>query len=248
MKVATQIERVLECMNVKHQKIFQEELPVWVTDGKCKVLIDWVVESSGTMTRSVAALEKTEPKRWIAFGISKNYLIFKMQVRSEDRIYVSDPLILNKVPKDIVCFMEQKMIPSFETSRITIYTPLHQKHPGLCEYALMGMVEIDGQEFIIVSDQKNPMSCINWTVLPINFEKRICWQNGLSLDRKWFNDFLLSDVNEQVAISSDVFAKKINCEKMEIKGAVWHWVFQPDNDKEKVPKLIRKFKLGEFLF
>lgn len=248
MKVATQLNKVLFCMSEKHQQILLKEIPVWLKENSCEVLVDWVVEPSGTMSRTVGALEKSDPKRWVAFGISRNYLVFRLQARTVDECFISEPLILNKVPREIVFFMEQRMIPSFEASKITIYTPLHQKHPGLCEYALLGMISIDEEEFIVVSDQKDPLSCINWAVLPIDFERKVCWQNGLSMDRKLFDDFLNSNEEEKVAINENVFGIKKCSDKMKAKGVVWHWVFQQENDKERVPKLTRKFKLGEFLF
>lgn len=248
MKIATQLNKVLFCMSDKHQQILLNELPQWIKCGASEILLDWVVEPSGTMSRTVSALEKSEPKRWLAFGISKNYLIFRLQARSVDEVFLSEPLILNKVPKEIVLFLEQRLIPACESSKITIYTPLHQKHPGLCEYALLGMLTIEEQEFIVVSDQRNPLSCINWVVLPIDFERKVCWQIGLNMDRKLFDDFLNSSIGEQVAVNDSIFGTKVCCEKMGAKGVVWHWVFQQDNDKERVPKLIRKFKLGEFLF
>lgn len=247
MRVVTTLSMVSSYMSPKQAQQFKGTLPSWANEGS--VMVYWVVKSMKPAPKVVAQLEMTEPKRWLALSLSKGYVGLYIQIKSSEEQCFEDLVVVQRVPREIVEYIEQKKAPSWQGDQIKVYTPMHQKHPGIADYALLGAIEYKNQLCILISDQKEPLQSISWNVFGVDLEKRSCWNLGVSVDRSFFSDFQKTGVEEDVLLNKGVVAIKKNLDFLNQlpKSVVFQWVFSPFDEVGRLPKGAQKFKLGESL-
>lgn len=219
-----------------------------------KVLWHWVLtEREVTHTpKSWTSLAKIDPKQYLTVGLQKGFLKLKLSLKADQgKVWHSESFSKILSPEEIVKAIARKSVPGnskWNGASIDIYMPMHQKHPGLAEHAILGAYETEHHDIVwFVSDRPDPWSATMWHAYELNPTKRVAVSRLAVLDRPGQKQF--SDCEEDGDFDfRDFKGRRLSEEQMSqalagVKKFVWR--MDRNGGVGAIPATCRKFKLGE---
>lgn len=220
-----------------------------------KVAWHWLLTEKEVnhIPKSWTSLAKTDPRQYLNIGLSKGFLRMRLSMKAEQgKVWHSEPLMMKVSPDEVVQAIAKKAAPGsgakWNGPSIDVFMPMHQKHPGLAEHALLGAFETDrGERVWFLSDRPDPWAAAMWHAYELNPAKRLAVTRFSVLDRqgqKLFND---ADDGEQFDFR-EFKGRKLSAEEIETALAGvrrFAWRTDASGGSGVIPLNARKFKLGE---
>lgn len=235
---------------------FTAERPQEAKRGAPRACWHWVLqEVSGKMvSKTWRATQRVDQRTYLRQGIEKGWLTLRLSIKADvGRVWQSDAMESLCAPPEVLKAIKQKQERGTRSNdwagpSIEIYMPMHQKHPGLAEHAVLGMLEAkNGVLLALVSDQAEPDSAPLWQVYELNPGQRMALPKFLTLDRGQQRDFEAADCNAEVGLRG-LNGVKLSDEhvKERLSGVKkFAWRMQATAGVCSIPSNARKFKLGE---
>ena len=216
----------------------------------------WILSENKELhlPKSFTSQLKANPGKMLQVGLDKGYYTLKLSIKPEKgRVWTSVELRPSKFPEEIIKqFSEKNAAKKTGSSQkwygeiIEIFTPMHQKHPGLTEHALLGAVELNGNLMCFISDSANPEWATYWHVFELICEKGVAISRMETIERAKQREFEATYPGESFEMR-DGLGKKLSMDELLGKlGGVRKFAWTVNADAQiEIPAQTRKFKLGE---
>lgn len=220
-----------------------------------KVAWHWLLTEKEVnhIPKSWTSMAKTDPRQYLATGLSKGFLRLRLSMKAEHgKVWHSDSLSMKVHPEEVVRAIAKKAAPGsgakWSGPSVDIFMPMHQKHPGLAEHALLGAFETERGEVVwFLSDRPDPWAAALWHAYELNPAKRLAITRFSVLDRqgqKGFNDTEDGELFE----FREFKGRKLSLDELEqaLAGVKrFAWRTDAAGGSGSIPLNARKFKLGE---
>lgn len=216
----------------------------------------WVLsELDVTLPRSTTSMLKSDPHQHLAIGLSRGKYELRLNAKPEaGRVWLSPVLPGFVAPKEVGLALQRRSIPTvggkWQGLMVEIYMPMHQKHPGLAEHAIIGGVRTARGEIVcFVSDRPAPLSATVWHVYRMHPELRIAQAMLTVVDKSGQRDYRSTLIGQDLMLRDFGGAKLSDDELRVALGGVKKYVWKTDATSvaATIPQNARKFKLGEDL-
>lgn len=215
----------------------------------------WVLgELDAPMPKTAAMLIKSDPMQHLAIGLSRGKYDLRLNAKPESgKVWVSQVLPGSVAPTEVAVALKKRAAPSVGNKwtglTVELYMPMHQKHPGLAEHALIGGVRTgDGDVLCFLSDRPDPLSATVWHIFRFHPSKRVAQALLNLVDKNGQRDFRSTLPGQELQLR-DCSGVKMTSEELyaALKG-VKKFVWKTDAEvASNIPQNARKFKLGEEL-
>ena len=217
----------------------------------------WVLnELDVPMPRSAAALLKSNPVQHLAVCLSHAKYELKINIKPETgKVWVSAALPRSIAPSDVAEALRKRTTPSSSAKwngvLVDIFMPMHQKHPGLTEHAIVGAINVEGEPspIYIISDRPDPLSASMWHLFKFHPERRVAQALLTVMDKNGQKDFRSTLIGQEFLFKDFNGIKMSDMEIIESLQGIkkFAWRTDPGNGVSSIPLNARKFKLGEEL-
>lgn len=216
----------------------------------------WILgELDVPMPKSAAALAKSDPCQHLAIGLSRGKYDLKLTGKPEaGRVWVSGVLPGSVAPMEVALALKKRATPvigdKWAGVMVDLYMPMHQKHPGLAEHAVVGGLRREtGQVVCFLSDRPDPNAAPFWQVYEFHPSRRVAQALLTMVDRAGQKDFRMTGIGQELAVREFSGVKLSDDEILAALSGVkkFVWKTDPGTQPVQVPPNARKFKLGEEL-
>lgn len=215
----------------------------------------WVLcELDAPMPKSATGLLKSHPIQHLAIGLSRGRYGLRLNAKPEiGKVWVSEFLPGCVAPVEVAKALQRRSAPSaggkWTGLMIELYMPMHQKHPGLAEHAVIGGVRtVAGDVFCFLSDRPDPLSATLWHIFRMHSAKRVGQAMLNVVDKAGQRDFRCTLVGQELSLRDCLGVKLSESEIRESLLGVKRFVWKTDAmPASPIPQNARKFKLGEEL-
>jgi hypothetical protein len=213
----------------------------------------WRPSTEVRLPKSWSALAKTDPKAHTVVGCQKGYACLGLEARRNGKkIWCAESLKLEKAPEELWRELGRRANPALAAPRwsgllVDLWQPLHQRHPGLAEHALIGAFEIDGERHYLLSDRPDPLSASMWSVFSLDPKNGCAWPQMRVFDRDSQRAFLAARTQQTFSWMGAVALRVADAQTLDGLGGVkaFSWKLDPSLPTEQIPDSPRRFKLGE---
>lgn len=216
----------------------------------------WVLtENECSSPKSSSVMLRNDPQQYLSIGISRRRYALRLSVKPETgRVWLSDVLPGRVVPKEVALAMQKRAAPAvgskWSGAAIDIYMPMHQKHPGLAEHAIVGAIRTDAGEVVcFLSDRPDPMQAPIWQAYALHPEKKVAQALLSVVDRDAQRDFRSTYPGQELRLKN--FKGERLCDEgiSAALGGVKKFIWKTDSNPSlsPIPQNARRFKLGEEL-
>jgi hypothetical protein len=256
MRVATSIYAVEAALGDYREKLAAAYLEA---TGRCfdgdKLGLHWVLaESETACAKSPTSLLKSDPCQYLGIGLSRRRFALRLSAKPETgRVWTSDPLPGKIVPAEVAMALQKRAGPAQAKWRgpmVDIYMPMHQKHPGLAEHAIVGAIRLEtGEVVCFVTDRPDPMQASSWHIYKFHPSRRVAQTMLASLEREGQRDFRSTLTGQELQIRGFKGERLSSEEIVAALGGVKKFAWQTDAGSclAGIPATARRFKLGEEL-
>ena len=216
----------------------------------------WVLnELDIPMPKSAAALLKSDPSQHLAIGLSRGKFELRINVKPEaGKVWVSSVLPGSVAPREVADALKKRAMPSgskWNGLLVDIFMPMHQKHPGLAEHAIIGGLQPadGGAPVYFISDRPDPLSAPMWHLFKLYPERRVAQALLAVVDKNGQKDFRSTLFGQEMVIRDFCGFKMTDLDIIESLRSVkkFAWRTDPGSSASVIPMNARKFKLGEEL-
>lgn len=257
MRVATSVYSIQSALGKEQYESFiatyEASTGRSATDG---VSWHWVLnELDVPMPKSASGLLRMDPVQHLAIGLSRGHYDLRLNAKPEvGRVWVSDVLPGSIAPVEVALSVQKRSAPSVGSKwtglSVEIFMPMHQKHPGLAEHAIVGGIRSeDGAIYCFVSDRPDPLLAPMWHIYRFHPTRRTAQALLSVVDRIGQKDFRSTNCGQEL-VFRDYVGIKLNDDELQASFAgVKKFVWKTDvgSVPGAIPTNARKFKLGEEL-
>ena len=257
MRVATSVYAIESALGKEQYKILIETYKASTgrsaIDG---VGWHWVLnELEAPMPKSASGVLKVNPVQHLAIGLSRGHYELRLNARPEiGRVWVSDVLPRSIAPVEVALAVKKRLVPSAGNKWggvcVEIFMPMHQKHPGLAEHAVVGGIRSnDGIVYCFVSDRPDPFLAPIWHIYRFHPSRRTAQALLSIVDRVGQKDFRSTNCGQDLVLRDYAGVKLTDDELVASFAGVSKFVWKTDvgSIPGAIPSNARKFKLGEEL-
>ena len=253
MRVSTSVFSVKSCLGHRWEE-FKETSPYKdQLEDRDALSWTWIFTESKTVVppRSFSSQLKAQPSKMLQHGLERGFFEIKLSVKPEKgRVWITDHLLPVNFPEEVVRFFSDRMNKKTSTKwngeAIEIYSPMHQKHPGLTEHALLGAVEVGSSLLCFVSDSQSPDWATFWHVFELIPNKHLALNKMETIERskqREFEGVYEGETFEMrdglgVKLSMDELVRRLDGNRR------FSWAVNSESEIE-IPTQTRRFKLGE---
>lgn len=215
----------------------------------------WILtELDSPLPKSAYGL-KSDPVQHLAIGLSRGHYALCLSIKPETgRVWLSPTFPGSIAPVEVALAMRKRAMPNVGSKwtglMVDIFMPMHQKHPGLAEHAIVGGVQdVHSNIFCFISDRPDPMLAPLWHIYRFHPARRVAQALLSVVDRVGQKDFRSTLVGQDLTLR-DYSGKKLDDDQLLASLAgVRKFVWRTDQGTEtsNIPLNARKFKLGEDL-
>jgi hypothetical protein len=216
----------------------------------------WVLaELDVPVPRSTALMVKSDPHQHLAIGLSRGKYELRLNAKPEiGRVWLSKVLPGSIVPKEVGLALQKRAAPAvggrWQGLTVEVYMPMHQKHPGLAEHAIIGGVKTESGDIVcFVSDRPDPISATVWHVYKMHPDLRIAQAMLSVVDKSGQRDYRSTLVGQDLSLRDFAGVKLSDDEIRTALNGIKKYVWKTDATAAApgIPQNARKFKLGEEL-
>lgn len=216
----------------------------------------WVLtENECSAPKSSSVMLKNDPQQYLSIGISRKRYALRLSIKPESgRVWLSDILPGRVVPKEVALAMQRRAAPvvgsKWAGAAVDIYMPMHQKHPGLAEHAIVGAIRTEtGEVVCFLSDRPDPMQAPIWQAYALHPDKKVAQALLSIVDREGQRDFRSTYPGQELSLKNFKGERLCDEQIAEALGGVKKFTWKTDSDSSQapIPQNARRFKLGEEL-
>lgn len=257
MKIATSFYCVKDTLGSEFEKLWNDFLSERPDEGADTTVWHWnlVVSETAQFPKSWAGLRKSDQKTYLMTGIDRQFLRLTISIKpTKGKVWQSSIFRTPVAPQEVVAAIAKKERSSqgmagskWGGKIIEIYTPLHQKHPGLAEHAVVGAFFSGGRCFALLSDRAAPMTVPAWHPYELLPAKRLAVPQLVIFEKAHQRTFLDALPGETVDFGQ-LNGVKMSDEEIDgfLRGvAKFAWSSSSTGEAPVIHKNARKFKLGE---
>lgn len=257
MRVATSVYAIQSALGKEHYEVFIETYEASTgrsaTDG---VSWHWVLnELDAPMPKSASGLLRIDPVQHLAIGLSRGHYDLRLNAKPEiGRVWVSEVLSGSIAPVEVALAVQKRSAPSVGSKWgglcVEIFMPMHQKHPGLAEHAVVGGIRSeDGAIYCFVSDRPDPLLAPMWHIYRFHPTRRTAQALLSVVDRIGQKDFRSTNCGQELVFRDYAGVKLTDDDLLASFAGVKKFVWKTDvgSVPSAIPTNARRFKLGEEL-
>ncbi len=255
MKVATSIYCVKEHLRNSFDTLWEEFLRHRPAETADSTVWHWslVVAEGIRLPKAWKSSQKSDPKGYLKTGLESGYLQLSVAVKpTKGKIWQSSVLRIDSLPAELISAVSPRERQAIGAGKwqgrvVEIFTPLHQKHPGMAEHAVIGGVVCGKAAFFMLSDRKAPMSAPIWSPYELIPDKKMAVPQFMTIERAHQKEFLAAEPGAEIDFGMIRGTKMHDSDIEKFLGLVnkFSWSMDRNSSTGALPKNIRKFRLGE---
>lgn len=205
------------------------------------------------MPKSAAVLLKSDPMQHLAICLSRGRYGLRLSAKPEiGKVWVSGFLPGSIAPAEVATALQRRAAPSggkWPGLMVELYMPMHQKHPGLAEHAIVGALRSSvGEVFCFLSDRPDPLVAPLWHIFRLHPAKRVAQAMLNVVDKMGQKDFRSTRAGQDLSLRDCAGVRLSEDEIREALQGVKRFVWKTDDlPASPIPQNARKFKLGQEL-
>ena len=254
MKIATSFYCVQEHLGEAFKElwsVFSEQRP---GEAPETTVWHWSLTASENVRapKSWSGSAKNDPKGYLVSGVDRGFLRLAVTIKpTKGKVWHSAPVKKGIAPPELVGAIEKRtrggVSGKWQGRLVEIFTPLHQKHPGLAEHAVIGgLVSVSSMVFML-SDRHAPLSAPLWNPYELVPEKGIAIPQMLVIERSQQKAFLDAAPGDELdfGLLRGQKMEESDIEEFLSLASKYAWGIDRNGQSKGVPRNARKFKLGE---